>query len=236
MKLPTSLLSILCATLLLQGCAGGLIVAAGTAVAVSSDERSVSQLIKDDDLAEGAIDAVLASEAYNERIRINIIANNSYLLLVGQVDNEANKAKIENAVNNVPGVAGVYNQLRVGPAIGFARQTQDSWLTTKVKGKLTAHDEVNPLKIKVVTENAEVFLIGQVTPAMADYATSITSKVDGVKRVVRVFEVASTSIPTPTQVKITNETNNYESTNQSNGSSGDDEYNQFNDIQPITID
>lgn len=233
MKLPTSLLSILCATLLLQGCAGGLIVAAGTAVAVSSDERSVSQLIKDDDLAEGAIDAVLASDAYNERIRINIIANNSYLLLVGQVDNEANKAKIENAVNNVPGVAGVYNQLRVGQAIGFARQTQDSWLTTKVKGQLTAHDEVNPLKIKVVTENAEVFLIGQVTQVVSDYATSITSKVDGVKRVVRVFEVTSVTTATPGKVNITND---YESTNQSSGSNGDDEYNQFNDIQPITID
>jgi osmotically-inducible protein OsmY len=231
MKLPTSLLSILCATLFLQGCAGGLIVAAGTAVAVSSDERSVSQLIKDENLAEGAIDAVIASDAYNENIRINIIANNSFVLLLGQVDTEANKVKIENAVNNVAGVAGVYNQLRIGQAIGFARQTQDGWLTTKVKSQLAAHKEVNPLKIKVVTENAEVFLIGQVTQSVSDFATNITSKVEGVQGVVRVFEITSITTAAPS-VKIVNETNEYDPTNDVNS----DEYIPLNDIQPITID
>lgn len=220
MKLPTSLLSILCASLLLQGCAGGLIVAAGTAVAVTSDERSIAQLIKDDNLAEDAIDVVVASKAYTENIRINIIANNSYLLLVGQIDNQANKDEIENEINNIPGVAGVYNQLRINTPIGFARQTQDGWLTTKVKGQLTSNDQVNPLKIKVVTEDAEVFLIGQVTQEMSDYATNVTSKVEGVKRVIRVFEVG-----TPKKVNIVSEPDDIDQSNY-----GDDE------IKSITID
>jgi len=191
------LFSILLSTFMLQGCAGGLIVAAGTAVAVSSDERSISQLVKDDDLSEKAIDAVIASKAYNDNIRINIVANNSYLLLVGQIDTQANSNEIENELNNVSGVVGVYNQLRINKPIGLIQKTKDSWLTTKVKSQLTSHDKVNPLKIKVVTENGEVFLIGQVTQEMSDFATEVTSNVEGVKQVIRVFEIIPAKTTTP---------------------------------------
>lgn len=189
MRTPFFIVTLLLSTLVLQGCAGGLIVAAGTAVAVSSDERSIAQLVKDDDLSEAAIDAIVASDAYSREIRINIVANNSYLLLIGQIDSQEHSNQIESLLNNIDGVAGVYNQLRVNQPISIVQQTQDTWLTTKVKSQLTGHDKINPLKIKVVTENAEVFLIGQVTKEMSDFATEITSNIDGVKQVVRVFEI-----------------------------------------------
>ena len=48
---------------------------------------------------------------------------------------------------------------------------------------------INSLDIKVVTENAEVFLIGNISKEMAYYATFVTRKVTGVKRVVKVFEL-----------------------------------------------
>ena len=189
MKSPFFIVTLLLSTLTLQGCAGGLIVAAGTAVAVSSDERSIAQLVKDDDLSEEAIDAIVASDAYSKNIRINIVANNSYLLLIGQIDSQEHSNEIESILNNIKGVAGVYNQLRINQPISIVRQSQDTWLTTKVKSQLTGHDKINPLKIKVVTEDAEVFLIGQVTKEMSDFATEITSNIDGVKQVVRVFEI-----------------------------------------------
>jgi len=189
MRSPFLIVTLLLSTLAIQGCAGGLIVAAGTAVAVSSDERSIAQLVKDDDLSEAAIDAIVASDAYSKDIRINIVANNSYLLLIGQIDSQEHSNEIENLLNNIDGVAGVYNQLRISQPISIVQQTQDTWLTTKVKSKLTGHDQINPLKIKVVTENAEVFLIGQVSKEMSDFATEITSNIDGVKQVVRVFEI-----------------------------------------------
>lgn len=189
MKRIPILLSILLSLFILQGCASGLIVAAGTAVAVSSDERTLSQQIEDDRLSVKAIDAVVGSDVYNKNMHINIVTNNSYLLLIGQVDSQSSSNKIEEVLINVTGIKGVYNQLRVGQTIGIVRQTQDSWLTAKVKSKLTGHDQVNPLKIKVVTENAEVFLIGQVTQEMSNFATNIASNVEGVKQVIRVFEL-----------------------------------------------
>lgn len=175
--------------LVLQGCAGGLIVMAGTAVTVSSDERSISEQISDDSLSMDALDKISGLNISDENIRINLISNSGYLLIIGQVTNQQLSEKIEKELNTLPNAKGIYNQLRVGQPIGFAQQSVDSWITTKVKGKLTANDAVNPLKIKVITENSEVFLIGKVTKEMSDQATAIARQVDGVKRVNRVFQL-----------------------------------------------
>jgi len=175
--------------LLLQGCAGGLIVMAGTAVTVSSDERSISEQISDDSLSMDALDKISGLKINNENIRINLVSNSGYLLIIGQVANQQLSERIEKELNTLGNAKGIYNQLRIGQPIGFAQQSIDSWITTKVKGKLTANDDVNPLKVKVITENSEVFLIGKVTKEMSDQATAIARQVDGVKRVNRVFQL-----------------------------------------------
>lgn len=175
--------------LLLQGCAGGLIVMAGTAVTVSSDERSIAEQISDDSLSMDALDKINGLKLNNENIRINLVSNSGYLLIIGQVTNQQLSDKIEKELTTLANAKGIYNQLRIGQPIGFAQQSRDSWITTKVKGKLTANDNVNPLKVKVITENSEVFLIGKVTKEMSDQATAITRQVVGVKRVNRVFQL-----------------------------------------------
>ena len=43
-------------------------------------------------------------------------------------------------------------------------------------------------RIKVVTENGEVFLLGLIDRAQADLATEIASNTAGVRKVVKVFE------------------------------------------------
>jgi osmotically-inducible protein OsmY len=175
--------------LLLQGCAGGLIVIAGTAVTVSSDERSISEQLSDDSLSMDALYKINELDINDENIRINLVSNSGYLLVIGQVTNPQLSKQIEEELNTLENAKGIYNQLRIGQPIGFAQQSKDSWITAKVKGKLTANDNVNPLKIKVITENSEVFLIGKVTTEMAAQATAITRQVDGVKRVNRVFQL-----------------------------------------------
>lgn len=173
---------------LLQGCAGGLIVLAGTAVAVSSDERSLSQQMSDSSLSTAALNRINELKISNENMRVNLVSNSGYLLVVGQVSNQQAKDKIDQNLSTLKQAKGIYNELRIARPIGFAQQSKDSWITTKVKSKLTAYDEVNPFKIKVITENGEVFLIGVVSEQMAKDATNITSKVDGVRQVNRVFQ------------------------------------------------
>lgn len=167
-----------------------LLTACSGSKSIGGDERTISQQVKDDNLATLAIDNIVALPVYERRkMRIHIIPNNSYLLLVGQVNSQSASAQIASAAEQVKGVKAVYNQLRIGRTIGPLQQAQDSWLTSKVKAQLAADKEVSSLKIKVVTENSEVFLIGSVSQEMSDKATQITRKISGVKQVVRVFEI-----------------------------------------------
>ncbi len=189
MKQRYLVLPLVLSVLLLQGCAAGLIVAAGTAVAVTSDERSVSQQIDDNTLAGNAIDKINAMKISKKEMRINFIGNSGHLLIVGQATTQKLKDLVEKTVSDMQGVKGVYNELRVTEPIDLGQQTKDSWLTTKVKSQLTADDKVNPLKIKVVSEDNEVFLIGKLSAEMANDATNVVRKVSGVKRVNRVFQI-----------------------------------------------
>lgn len=190
MKKPFKLFPLLLSLLLLQGCAGGLIVIAGTAVAVTSDERSVSTQIDDDNLALAALDKINELPLNHRNIRINLITNNGYLLVIGQVNNRQQKTMIDKKLNGLSGAKQVYNQLRIKDhPIGFSQQSKDSWITTKAKSKLTAHDDVNSFQIKVVTEDGELFLIGRVDKKTANTATNIGRKISGVKRVNRVFQI-----------------------------------------------
>lgn len=190
MKTKFKLCLFLLSSILLQGCAGGLIVIAGTAVAVTSDERSISTQIDDDNISLAALDKITNLDLNHRDMRINLITNNGYLLVIGQVNNDAEKQIIERQLNTLKNVKEVYNELRVKRPIGFTQQSQDSWITTKAKSQLTAHEDVNSFKIKVVTEDGELFLIGQVDKKTADTATNVARKISGVKRVNRVFQIS----------------------------------------------
>ena len=49
--------------------------------------------------------------------------------------------------------------------------SNDSWITTKVKSALLTNEKLNGVKVKVITEDSDVFLFGYVTPEQADVAT-----------------------------------------------------------------
>ncbi|MEY3046905.1 MAG: hypothetical protein RL424_227, partial [Pseudomonadota bacterium] len=69
--------------------------------------------------------------------------------------------------------------------------TQDVYLTTRVKLTLLDRRSINANAIKVVTESSTVYLMGLVTEKEANEAASLTSRVPGVRRVVRAFEIIS---------------------------------------------
>jgi osmotically-inducible protein OsmY len=67
-------------------------------------------------------------------------------------------------------------------------RSNDSWLTTKVKTKLVAHGAIDSSRINVTTENSVVYLLGIVPREQAEFAVEVTQTVDGVTKIVKVFE------------------------------------------------
>ncbi|OXX49500.1 BON domain-containing protein, partial [Vibrio sp. V11_P1A41T118] len=48
--------------------------------------------------------------------------------------------------------------------------------------------ELNTIKIKVITENREVFLLGYVSAEQANLASDIARNISGVKQVIKAFQ------------------------------------------------
>ena len=109
------------------------------------------------------------------------------VLLTGQVRDEASKALASEVLSGIEDVKTVYNELTISGPTALLARSADAVVTSKVKARLLANEAVRGLEIKVVTENGTVYLLGTVTRAEGEAATSAARAVGGVERVVRIF-------------------------------------------------
>jgi osmotically-inducible protein OsmY len=73
----------------------------------------------------------------------------------------------------------------------LSARSNDSILTGKVKATFVDASDLEANAFKVITERGTVYLMGRVTEREANRATELTRRVDGVQKVVRVFETIS---------------------------------------------
>ncbi|MEF2975532.1 BON domain-containing protein, partial [Pseudomonas aeruginosa] len=85
------------------------------------------------------------------------------VVLMGQATTDAERRAFENQAKDVAGVESIHNQVRVKQPLSISAISNDSWITTKVKSALLAKSELNGIKVKVITEDSEVFLLGLVS-------------------------------------------------------------------------
>ena len=178
----------LCA-LLLSGCAAPLLVAgaAGGATA-ASDERSNQSMLDDQVIEAKAKDAIYADQERAKRVHINVTSYNHVVLLTGEALSKATRSKVLDIVRHLDKVRLVHNEIRIADLTDFSSRTGDSWITSKVKSEMLATRGFPSTRVKVVTENDTVFLMGMVTRDVGDHAASIARKISGVKRVIKLFE------------------------------------------------
>lgn len=182
----------LCAVLIifsvLQGCTAVAVVAVTTGASMATDRRSFGNQIDDQSIEVKAYNEITKNKSLNENTNIHIISLNGSVLIIGQAPNTYLRDQVVKIINDLDGVVRIHNQIRIGNLISVTTKTNDVWLTSKVKSALFASDEVNGKAIKVITENAEVFLMGLVTQKEADAAINITRNISGVNRVFKAFE------------------------------------------------
>ena len=119
---------------------------------------------------------------------ISVTSFDGIVLLTGQVSS-ANLIPIAAAqVEPLRNVRKVHNELTVAGVTSLLSRTNDGWLTTKVKSALSATESADAARIKVVTENGVVYLMGLLTRAEADAAVNITRDIQGVQKIVKLFE------------------------------------------------
>jgi len=184
-----ALAALLAAALLpaLNGCAPVVVAAGVGATAVVANDRRTAGAQLDDQSIELKIGTAINS-SYGQSVHVNVTSYNGIVLLTGEVSSTEIRNDIVNVAKTTPRVKTVENFLVIGPNSEFSTRTNDSYITSKVKARFVESDKLSTLNVKVVTEQATVYLMGIVTRDEGAAAAEIAATTSGVARVVKVFE------------------------------------------------
>lgn len=164
---------------------GAVAAAAGTTAVVATDPRSSGSIV-DDNTIETKL-----QYAYNNNYKDANIYVNSYngaILLTGQVPNARTRESAEFEAKSTPGVKQIYDYLDIRLPQSMVSRTTDSYTTTQVRGKILGISGVSSNNIKVVTTNNVVYLAGVVTRDQAAQVANAAASVNGVEKVVTIFD------------------------------------------------
>ena len=182
-------LSLIGVVTLAQGCAPVVVAAgAGTAVVAAHDRRTVGVFV-DDNAIELKIGSAFYEDAdMRQNTHINVTSMNGIVLLSGEATTPALRDSALAQARAVAGVRRIVNEIRIAAPSSIGDRSYDTWITTKVKSKLIETEHLDSTRVKVITENDAVFLLGMVTHKEAELATGAATTVSGVTRVVKLFE------------------------------------------------
>ncbi|OLS59349.1 BON domain-containing protein [Pseudomonas putida] len=144
----------------------------------------------DDSLIETkvAVNVAKASPDLDQNSHIVVSSFNGVVLLAGQTPRADLKSLAEQTAGQVQKVKKVHNELQVLQPSSLLARNNDAWLTTKIKTQMLADSSIPGSRIKVITENGIVYMLGLLTQAEANRATNLVQGVSGVQKIVRLFE------------------------------------------------
>lgn len=188
MKLKYISIIVLAITPILQSCAPA-VIAGGAAGTAAHDRRNVGAFI-DDNTLELKIDQAIAQDrALNQQVHVDATGYNGLVLLTGEVPNAAYRRQVLRKVHGFPNIRRVHDYLRIAPPSSIGERSRDTWLTAKVKtAMITANEKLDATRIKVVTSDGAVYLMGLIRREEARLAEKETKRVEGVRRVINLFE------------------------------------------------
>jgi osmotically-inducible protein OsmY len=173
---------------LTSGCAGVLVGGAATGAVVVHDERTTGTFIEDQSIELKAIEAIRGNAELKQQTHISVTSYNQVALVTGQAPNDDLRQAAILLVSQVDKVRAVFNEIELAAPNSMTNRTSDALVTGKVKTKLFTVDDLDATRVKVVTENGVVYLMGIMNRADADRAAVAASYVGGVDKVVKLFE------------------------------------------------
>jgi osmotically-inducible protein OsmY len=186
----TSLKSVSLGLLLLAGSilAGGCVPAVTLlAIDVVRDEREPRAYWQDNKAEMNIRFSIYQNKAISDT-NVSITIWNAVVLLTGEVPDQQAIDRILDIAKSHHYTRQVVNRIELAGRTNIASRINDSWLTGRAKTALVISGTVDPTRFKVVTERANVYLMGLVTSAEAPEAVMIVRSIPGVVRVIKVFE------------------------------------------------
>lgn len=172
----------------LHGCGPIILVGAASSAMMTNDKRSAGTIVDDNGIELRLGNKIALDKALADKVHVNATAYNKTLLITGEVPSEEIRDQIVALAGSIGDVKQVYNALDISVPTEYKSRNFDTWVTSKTKGRMLSRKELESTHVKIVTENAVVYLMGLVKHDDADVAAQTASEIEGVKRVVKVFE------------------------------------------------
>lgn len=174
----------------ITGCAA-VAVGGATGAAAAHDRRSTGAFIDDEIIEWKAIGVLRNDKELYSQSHINVISYDGVILLSGETPNEGLRTRAADHVRAIDKVRKVHNEIILAAPSAMMSRSSDTVITGQVKTKLfgiKGLEGFDATRVKVVTENGTVYLMGKLRHVEADAVTDTTRQVKGVQRIVRLFE------------------------------------------------
>ncbi|WP_311222965.1 MULTISPECIES: BON domain-containing protein [unclassified Acidovorax] len=156
---------------------------------VATDRRTAGTQVEDEGIELRATNRI--RDTLGDRVHVNVTSFNRQVLLTGEATRAEDKQRVEQIALGVENVRSVVNEVGVMAASSLTQRSNDTFITGKVRASLVDAKDLVANTFKVVTEREVVYLLGRVSQREATRATDIARGVNGVRKVVRVFEIVS---------------------------------------------
>lgn len=162
-----------------------------TGLSFLHDRRDSAAITLDERIEDSAIIELHGLDEIKDKSHFNITSYNGKVLVSGEAETEDVREIIIANVRIISGVKLVHNEMIVGPVSSMQSRAEDSLLTIKVKdaiAEIKGKPGFDATRVKVVTENKVVFLMGLVHEEEALAVAKAVQNVAGVQKIVTVFE------------------------------------------------
>jgi osmotically-inducible protein OsmY len=174
----------------MNGCILFIPAAAIGGAVVGTDRRSVGIQLEDAEI-EHRVNKAFEEHFARQSVRIDVTSYNQKVLLAGQVPSDQDRDYAERLAAVQQNVQSVHNELGIGSLAGLSSQTDDALLAGKVRSALLDVPGLSTGVVKTTCTDGSIYLLGRVSSAEAALAERAASHVNGVKRVVALFDILS---------------------------------------------
>jgi osmotically-inducible protein OsmY len=165
-----------------------------------TDRRSFGMQVEDKEI-EHRINSAIADRFARQSVRIDVSSYNQKVLLAGTVSTEKDRRDVEAIAASSQNVMHVVDQLAIGSLAGLNGTASDNLLETKVTATFISVRGLDAGAIKVSCTDGSVYLMGRVSEEEADLAERASRRIDGVKRVVALFDILTDAEMAPYRPK-----------------------------------
>lgn len=171
---------LLCA--FLQGCLSGV----WTGANLVYDRHSLYKKASDINLAFQANQLLFQDRILKQQgCSLHLAVFNEDILLTGHVPTQELRKLALQRIAKLGGYRELFKQIAVSTAP--ANSALDTWISTKIRGKIIADSSLEPADFKIVTADQVVYIMGDAKLEEARKVLALASETDGVKRVVKLL-------------------------------------------------